>query len=129
MLFVLAGEAGDLPHYGDRGLNAGILLLSLERVRATGFSKERDMIIRHHHPRKELLLGEQDVLNVYDYRHPQNIHILPCTMNQRSDSACYDGFAIVLHGNRGLSTDEKYPYAYLYSAIAAAQRLYRLGSS
>ena len=54
-----AGHSGGLPFHGERGLNAGILLLSLDRLREASFSRDRDRIIRHFLPRKELPLGDQ----------------------------------------------------------------------
>ena len=74
-------------------------------------------------------MGDQDVLNAYGSAFPQRIRVLPCTMNQRSDSACYDGFPIILHGNRGISNDTTSTYAYLYNVVGAAQRVFMLGSS
>ena len=59
----------------------------------------------------------QDVLNAYAHRHPQHVHVLPCTMNFRSDSACYGGFPIILHGNRGLKDDPNSTYSSLYRLV------------
>ena len=75
------------------------------------------------------MLGDQDVLNAYAAKFPQHVHVLPCTMNQRSDSACYDGFPVILHGNRGLSNNMNSSYACLYNVVGAAQRMYTLVSS
>ena len=121
------GWSGQLPIFGTRGLAAGVLLLSLERVRSADFSKERERIIEHHHPRGELPLGDQDVLNAYANRYPHAVHVLPCTMNLRRDSACYEGFPIILHGNMGIYNNNDTSYAYLYNVVGAVQNLYMMG--
>ena len=118
-----------MPYYGTTGLNSGILLLSLERVRKMGFSRERDRLIEHHHPRNELPLGDQDVLNAYCHKYPHAVHVLPCTMNVRFDSACYEGMPIILHGNAMHFNITTKPYAYLYNVFGAATKLYMFTSS
>ena len=120
---MLTGFSNGLPYFGRRGLNAGILLLSLERLRGSGFNRERDRIIQHFQPKKALPLGDQDVLNAYAHKFPDHVHVLPCTMNFRSDSACYEGFPHILHGNRGLKNDANSTYKYLYDMFGAAQSL------
>lgn len=123
MLCLWTGFGKELPFFGRRGLNAGILLLSLERLRSSGFNRERDRIVRHFNPKKALPLGDQDVLNAYAHKFPHHVHVLPCTMNFRSDSACYEGFPVILHGNRGLKNDVNSTYSYLYSLFGEAERL------
>ena len=56
---VRAGHSGGLPYHGQQGLNAGILLLSLVRLREANFGRDRDRIIRHFLPKKQLPLGDQ----------------------------------------------------------------------
>ncbi|CAL8465856.1 g5392 [Coccomyxa elongata] len=65
------GNSRVLPYYGDFGLNAGVLLLNLKALRASGFSNERDKIIRHFLPKKALPLGDQDILNAYASKYPR----------------------------------------------------------
>lgn len=99
---VFSGHSRGLPFYGDFGLNAGVLLLNLKALRASGFSVERDKIIRHFLPKKALPLGDQDVLNAYASKYPGRVQVMSCLFNFRSDSACYSGFPVILHGNRNL---------------------------
>ena len=73
-------HAGATPFYGDLGLNAGVLMLSLERVRASNFTAERDELIAFYQPLQQLPLGDQDVLNAYGSRHPEQIFKMPCLM-------------------------------------------------
>ena len=119
----LAGWGKGLPYFGHKGLNAGILLLNLERLRSSDFSTQRDRIVHHHLPKLELPLGDQDVLNAYAHKYPHHVHVLPCTMNFRSDSFCYGGLPIILHGNRGLKSDPNSTYSHLYNVFGAAQSM------
>ena len=120
---VLTGLAKDLPYYGSRGLNSGVLLLSLDRLRRSGLSTERERLIQHHHPKGQLPLGDEDVLNAYAHAYPHLVHVLPCVMNFRSDPGCYEGFPVIFHGKRGIKDDAKHPYSYLYNLFGAAQSL------
>ena len=103
-----------MPYYGEFGLNAGVLLLSLDRIRATTFSKDRDEIISFYYPKRALPLGDQDVLNAYAHKYGQNVHVMSCNFNFRSDTACYDGFPVILHGNRQLRENTTSSYSSLY---------------
>ena len=111
---MFTGHSKGLPYYGHFGLNAGVLLLNLKALRASGFSNERDKIIRHFLPKKGLPLGDQDVLNAYASKHPGQIQVMSCNFNFRSDSACYNGFPAILHGNRNLKEDMNSTYRSLF---------------
>lgn len=75
--------AAPIPHYGARGLNAGVLMASLAAVRASTFTVERDLIIDHYSPQGHLPLGDQDVLNIYGHYHPDQMYVMPCIFNFR----------------------------------------------
>eukprot|EP00095_Tigriopus_kingsejongensis_P003221 maker-scaffold699_size109694-snap-gene-0.19 protein:Tk03221 transcript:maker-scaffold699_size109694-snap-gene-0.19-mRNA-1 annotation:"glycosyltransferase 8 domain-containing protein 4" len=91
-----------------RGLNSGVMLMDLEKMR-NSFWIDKTLAIfktmKHH-----LLFGDQDIINIYSHFFPETIHILPCTMNFRPDlclqldSSCPDVRAgsrvAFLHGNR-----------------------------
>lgn len=117
----IAGYSRSLPYYGEFGLNAGVLLLSLERVRATSFSKDRDEIISFYYPKRALPLGDQDVLNAHAHHHEEHIHVMSCNFNFRSDTACYDGFPVILHGNRQLREVANSSYSSLYKMFSRVQ--------
>ena len=72
-----------IPFYGERGLNAGVMLVSLAAVRTSNFSAERNAVIAHYGPRGLLEMGDQDVLNIIAHKHPYNFHVLPCSVNVR----------------------------------------------
>ncbi len=113
-----AGYSRSLPYYGEFGLNAGVLLLSLDRIRMMEFSRDRDEIITFYYPKRALPLGDQDVLNAYAHKHKENIHVMSCSFNFRSDTACYDGFPVILHGNRQLRENTTSSYSSLYRMFA-----------
>lgn len=62
-------HAVKIPHWGERGLQAGVLMASLNRIRASNFSAERDEIIDFWAPQVPLPLSFS--------RHPVG-HILQC---------------------------------------------------
>lgn len=65
-----------------RGLNTGVLLLHLTRLRANGWAQRwrkltrRELIVRH-----RTGLADQDVLNLVALYHPEWVFMLPCTWN------------------------------------------------
>lgn len=75
--------AGHIPRHGERGVNAGVLMASLEAVRASNFTAERDAIIGHYSPLGKLQLGDQDILNIYGHSVPDQIYVMPCVFNFR----------------------------------------------
>ena len=93
-------------------------LISLKRIRDSAFGRERDNIIKVYEPQGKVPLGDQDVLNIYGLEHPDHIYELPCTYNFRSDLGCYDGFPIILHGNRNMRLSVLSPYGSLYRVFA-----------
>ena len=86
-------HAEDIPYYGQGsgsskvGLNSGVLMISLARLRAQNFSVVRD-VIEQRWGRKHLRLGPQDVLNVFGAEHPERIYELPCIFNFRIGTGC-----------------------------------------
>lgn len=109
-----SGFSKSLPYYGEYGLNAGVLLLDLDKLRVSKFTQERIKIIRHFHSKAALPLGDQDVLNAYASKYPARMRVMPCVYNFRSDAACYSGFPAILHGNRNLKNDDNSTYSSLY---------------
>ena len=90
------------------------MLISLDRLRTSRFSVERDAIIAHYAPAGRLQLGDQDVLNIYAHDHGDHLYEMSCIYNVRSDTACYLGMPVVLHGNRKLHNDIKTSYSSIY---------------
>ena len=84
--------ADSVPYYGQGrgkfGLNGGIIMLSLARIRDRNFSPDRDAYVAKYHPTGQLKLGPQDILNVYGNHHPDRIYEMPCIYNARLDADC-----------------------------------------
>ena len=102
------------PRYGEYGLNDDVLLMSLDRLRSSNFDRERDGILQVHLPQGNLLLGDQDVLNIYGHKHPEHMYDLSCTYNFRYSAGCYDGHPVIMHGNNNLRSDTTKTYGSLY---------------
>ena len=86
--------ADSIPYYGqDRGksgLNAGVMMMDLARIRQSNFSAERDAILDEYSYKLDLIqLGPQDVLNIYGAFHPDHVYEMPCVYNYRHYSGCH----------------------------------------
>jgi UDP-xylose:glucoside alpha-1,3-xylosyltransferase len=100
------------PYYnqnGVHGLNSGVLLMDLDRIRQTkDWSDQLESFRLEYQDR--LVFGDQDLLNLYFHQYPKRLHLLEsCRWNYRIDH-CYfrshcpdhDGKISLLHGNRGV---------------------------
>lgn len=98
------------PFYGDLGLNSGVMLMNLQRMRATRWHEEIKNIFRNYN--KKIVFGDQDLINIYFHNNPKEVHILPCEYNYRSDHCMHyndlceakRGVSII-HGSRGAFHD------------------------
>ena len=84
-------------HYQPFGVNAGVLLLNLTRMRSSGF------VAFALNYTKYSRLGDQDILNEWLESRREQAYILPCELNRRTDSRCdapMHAEPAVLHGNR-----------------------------
>jgi len=111
------------PYYGSRGVNAGIMLMNLTRMRGAHFEHRASDIFREY--REILRWGDQDILNIYLHSHPEHVYLLPCEWNYRmnhcdceyggGDCKCKGAEvkgAAIFHGNKGsFLTASKYPFA------------------
>lgn len=85
------------------GLNSGVLLMNLTRLRASLFGEAVQKIeaSRPHH----MLFPDQDILNIYLNATPQALYTLPCRWNLRADTRadCPTKLARagIVHGNGG----------------------------
>eukprot|EP00965_Chrysotila_dentata_P149616 4940785-Pleurochrysis_carterae.AAC.4 len=80
------------------GINSGVMVASLARWRRSGFDAFWTSYVGH------APLGDQDVLNAYFARYPDELQILPCKWNWRIDSGCPNPITParngIWHGNR-----------------------------
>uniref|UniRef100_A0A3B5AJD7 Glucoside xylosyltransferase 1 n=1 Tax=Stegastes partitus TaxID=144197 RepID=A0A3B5AJD7_9TELE len=123
------------PFYGRTGINSGVMLMNMTRMRSTFFKNDMTSVgLRW----EELLMpllqkyklnitwGDQDLLNIIFHYNPESLLEFPCQWNYRPDHCIYgsncasaeeDGIYI-LHGNRGVYHDYKQPaFRAVYEAI------------
>lgn len=117
------------PYYGKYGLNSGVMLMDLGRMREWGW--ERKLIPLYEEFKSKVVFGDQDLVNIYFSFHPHQLHPLPCEYNYRPDYCMYgdklclatQGIRLV-HGNRGFfHREETEPiFSQLYSALRKVSR-------
>ncbi|XP_072541017.1 glucoside xylosyltransferase 2 [Salminus brasiliensis] len=123
------------PFYGVTGVNSGVMLMNLSRIRSTLFKNSmiasglswEDLL----HPlyqkyKNHITWGDQDLLNIIFHYNPECLYTFPCQWNYRPDHCMYgsnckgaeeEGVSI-LHGNRGVYHDDKQPaFKVVYDAI------------
>ncbi|CAJ1051265.1 glucoside xylosyltransferase 2 [Xyrichtys novacula] len=123
------------PFYGVTGVNSGVMLMNLTRIRSTVFKNSmistglswEDLL----HPlyqkyKNHITWGDQDLLNIIFHDNPECLFIFSCQWNYRPDHCMYgsnckdaekEGVSI-LHGNRGVYHDDKQPaFKVVYDAI------------
>ncbi|XP_051836833.1 glucoside xylosyltransferase 2 [Antechinus flavipes] len=114
------------PYYGMTGVNSGVMLMNLTRIRNTQFKNSmiptglawEDMLYPLYQKYKNYITwGDQDLLNIIFYFNPECLYVFPCQWNYRPDHCMYgsnckgaeqEGVS-VLHGNRGVYHDDKQP--------------------
>uniref|UniRef100_UPI00358E2E26 glucoside xylosyltransferase 1-like n=1 Tax=Myxine glutinosa TaxID=7769 RepID=UPI00358E2E26 len=123
------------PYFGKTGINSGVMLFNLTRVRQTFFKNDLspsplpwdDLLLPLYHKyRLNLTWGDQDLLNIIFHHNSEKLYVLPCQWNFRPDHCMY-GLncatalplgAHVLHGNRGVYHNDKQPaFSAVYEAI------------
>jgi lipopolysaccharide biosynthesis glycosyltransferase len=112
-------QAEDVPATGwpAMGVNTGVLLVDLERMRQRNVTFETFVV-----PSEGLIstVGDQAFLNTWLSRHPEELGILPCKWNKRADSNCRDWSdenlrhrSGIAHGpNNAFHKHWDFPYAY-----------------
>ncbi|CAL8318533.1 unnamed protein product [Lota lota] len=130
------------PFYGVAGLNSGVMLMNMTRIRSAYFKNDMTSVgLRW----EELLMpllqkyklnitwGDQDLLNIIFHYNPDYLLEFPCKWNYRPDHCIYgsncasaeqDGVHI-LHGNRGVFHNLKQP---AFKAVYDAIRQYSFGA-
>ncbi|XP_046742097.1 glucoside xylosyltransferase 1 isoform X2 [Diprion similis] len=119
------------PYYGKLGVNSGVMLMNLTRMRE--FRWMDYVIPIHKEYRLKITWGDQDIINIIFYYHPERLYIYPCRYNYRPDHCMYmsvcteaekDG-ALVLHGSRGTFHSQKQPP---FKAVFRAMEEYQLNT-
>jgi UDP-xylose:glucoside alpha-1,3-xylosyltransferase len=95
--------------------------MKLEDMRKSSWEKEiKDA---HRNYSKQIVYGDQDLINVYFHHHPKEVDVIPCEYNYRSDHCMnYNDFCVakdgvkILHGSRGMFHSNEQPiFKQIYS--------------
>ncbi|XP_032833424.2 glucoside xylosyltransferase 1-like [Petromyzon marinus] len=123
------------PYYGATGINSGVMLFNLTRVRAATYKNDmspvqlqwEEMLLPLYKKYKlNITWGDQDLLNIIFHHNPEMLHVFPCEWNYRPDHCMYGSNCrsadthgvFVLHGNRGVYHDDRQPaFRAVYDAI------------
>ncbi|XP_048825848.1 glucoside xylosyltransferase 1-like isoform X3 [Brienomyrus brachyistius] len=129
------------PYYGKTGLNSGVMLMNMTRIREKHFKNDmtsvalrwNDLLIPLLQKYKlNITWGDQDLLNIIFHHNPESLFLVPCQWNYRPDHCIYGSNCIpaeqegvfILHGNRGVYHDEKQPS---FRAVYQAFQRYTFG--
>uniref|UniRef100_A0A8C6VG27 Glucoside xylosyltransferase 1 n=1 Tax=Naja naja TaxID=35670 RepID=A0A8C6VG27_NAJNA len=123
------------PYYGKTGINSGVMLMNMTRIRRKYFKNDMTSVRLHW---EEILMpllkkyklnitwGDQDLLNIMFFHNPESLYVFPCQWNYRPDHCIYGSNCqeaekegiFILHGNRGVYHDDKQPtFRAVYYAI------------
>ncbi|CAG4953977.1 unnamed protein product [Parnassius apollo] len=112
------------PFYGKYGLNSGVMLMNLTRMRDFGWVEYVTPIMLKW--KLYIPWGDQDIINIILHYHERAVYVLSCRYNYRSDQcmygdACSDATeqgVFVLHGSRKIFHNDKQPaFKAMYRAI------------
>ena len=91
------------PYYGRSGLNSGVMLMNLTRMRKVNWELKLISIFEKYKHQKEVLTwGDQDILNVYFHEYGHSLYLLPCTWNYRPEF-CMHGNVCEIASLKGIS--------------------------
>ncbi|XP_031439101.1 glucoside xylosyltransferase 1 isoform X2 [Clupea harengus] len=123
------------PFYGTTGVNSGVMLMNLTRIRAAHFKNDMTsvglrwgelLVPLYHKYKQNITWGDQDLINIVFHYNPENLYVFPCHWNFRPDHCIYgsncdaakQAGVFILHGNRGVFHDSRQPaFRAIYDAI------------
>jgi UDP-xylose:glucoside alpha-1,3-xylosyltransferase len=113
------------PFYGEFGLNSGVKLMNLTRMRKLKYEEKLQEIFWQYRPK--ITYYDQDIMNIYFHDNPDQLFELPCEYNFRTDFcltklACpaKDGLKLI-HGNRFCFRNKGLTFGQLAAAIENIQ--------
>ncbi|XP_072386802.1 glucoside xylosyltransferase 1-like [Diabrotica undecimpunctata] len=118
------------PYYGKLGVNSGVMLMNLTRMRA--FQWKEYVVPIYKKYKLKITWGDQDIINIIFHYHPDKLYIYSCRFNYRPDHCMYtsvckpaesEGVAVI-HGSRGFFHSEKQP---IFQAVYRSFEEYPLG--
>ncbi|XP_045502972.1 glucoside xylosyltransferase 1 [Colias croceus] len=119
------------PFYGKYGLNSGVMLMNLTRMREFGWVDYVTPIMLKW--KLYIPWGDQDIINIIFHYHESAVYVLSCRYNYRTDQcmygdACADATSqgiYVLHGSRRAFHNHKQP---AFEAVYQAMDEYEIGT-
>lgn len=122
------------PFYGKFGVNSGVMLMNLKRMREIKWEKLLLPIFEEYN--LSLVFGDQDIINIYFYFHPEQLQVLPCEFNYRPDHCMYEAMSLcpshdgikLIHGNRGyFHKPESQPiFSQIFNTIQKVRKLLKV---
>ncbi|CAH2005499.1 unnamed protein product [Acanthoscelides obtectus] len=118
------------PYYGKLGVNSGVMLMNLTRMRA--FQWKEYVVPIYKKYKLKITWGDQDIINIIFHYHPDKLYIYSCRFNYRPDHCMYtsvckqaekEGVAVI-HGSRGFFHSEKQP---VFQAVYRSFEEFQLG--
>lgn len=86
------------PFVGELGVNSGVMLMHLERMRERKTNWTSTMEAIFHHYYKVLKWGDQDILNIFFHFHQGNCEAVGGMSGVFTDSCCYYKHFPASHG-------------------------------
>lgn len=121
------------PFYGKFGVNSGVMLMNLKKMRETKWEQQLLPIFEEYN--LSLVFGDQDIINIYFHFHSDQLHVLPCELNYRPDHCMYEALSMcpardgikLIHGNRGyFHKPENQPiFSQIYNTIQKVRKLWQ----
>ncbi|XP_052221186.1 glucoside xylosyltransferase 2-like isoform X2 [Dreissena polymorpha] len=120
------------PYYGEVGVNSGVMLMNLTRMRASPWLQKMNAFYKEY--KLKITFGDQDLINIYFHYHPDQLYIFSCEINYRPDHCMYMSVckpaekvgAVILHGCRRVWFEDKQP---AFKAVYQAFKEHYLGGS
>lgn len=120
------------PYYGETGLNSGVMLMNLTRLRDSKWLQSMHNYYKEY--RLKITFGDQDLINIYFHYYPEQLYLMSCEMNYRPDHCMYMSVckpaektgAYILHGCRRVWFEDKQP---AFKAVYTAFKEHYLGDS
>ncbi|XP_070179261.1 glucoside xylosyltransferase 1-like isoform X2 [Littorina saxatilis] len=128
-------QSSKIPYFGPFGLNSGVILMNLTRLRQVNWSST--LVQYHQVYEKNIVFFDQDLINIYCHFHPERLYVMDCSMNYRVDhcesrestsgsvckSAEWNG-AYLLHGSK-----RSFKNVPSFKAVYRAFEKYKLGDN
>ncbi|WAR02834.1 GXLT2-like protein [Mya arenaria] len=120
------------PFYGEVGVNSGVMLMNLTRLRASTWLQSVQNYYKEY--RLKITWGDQDLINIYFHYHPDQLYVFSCELNYRPDHCMYMSVckpaeklgAVILHGCRRVWFEDKQP---AFKAVYKTFKEHYLGGS